>query len=151
MENSNKDLDALSQEDKIFIEKGGVLVRPFMDDKIECITKHAPYWHFHVGCQFENITERNKRLNHYINNFADYKLYEENDQPNPNPLMEGKEEEVKKNNEMYVELSSTGYNIMDLDKESLSIIFEALHSSGKIKPGKIINLENKICFELTKE
>ncbi|MCX6231109.1 MAG: hypothetical protein NTZ33_06155 [Bacteroidetes bacterium] len=70
-----EDLKALSEEDRNFIEKGGVLIRTKDDVYIECITKALPYWHIHAGSgKFESIEARSIYFTKMLE-LADYKAH----------------------------------------------------------------------------
>ena len=67
------DIEDLSVEDKFYIEKGGVIIRPKGSLEIECITRAVPYWHIHAATKtFDDKISRDVFFKKMLA-FADYK------------------------------------------------------------------------------
>lgn len=71
------DIEALSEQDKKYIENGGVIIRPKGSLEIECITRTVPYWHIHSATKiFEDMYTRDVFFKKMLA-FADYKEYKQ--------------------------------------------------------------------------
>jgi hypothetical protein len=67
--------EELSEQDKNYIEKGGVIIRPKGYLEIECFTESIPHWHIHAGCKlFEDMQTRDAFFKQLLE-FADYKEF----------------------------------------------------------------------------
>jgi len=72
---NTEDFNALSEEDKTFLVKGGVIIRPQGQFKIECITATKPNWHSHAACgDLESLLFRDEFFTKLLE-FADYKAF----------------------------------------------------------------------------